>query len=609
MWHESGVLTPDSPSWAVKYMTEVKGLLSMQSLDTLRLKWELEETDPEAARQLALVRRERSPAMQARRQREREAERKRRARQRREARAEAARLKAKEDLEAAMRAQAEAAAAARAAEAAAKAAAEAKLEAEELDRQRKKAAAEAERRARLLVQSATRIQSVYRARLARRAHLARFHAPVSIVSILGGPGSGKTTLCTRLIHDKTLDADSVLLRHISTGELLRQTAKARSHDDADLIRTMMADGEPVPDEIVCSIIASEIRRSRYQFSIEAEKRAMQAEERKKEAAAEAEAAELRKEEARKQAARTVWVGGIARESATAGIVEANMSDLVAAGVVSVNVREKDGENKCWALVSFAREVDAYQAVELGEQSAAAWAASGPIEDGAGTPHGERNDAVVATIPVWRRLPVTWRVELLEADRVTSRAGDYVMHTHEGDLDLGQGSLRNLTAKVKPAPKRQRRNVMVLDGFPFNPVQADLLRDAVCPWAAVFKLDCPAPLMVQRVLGGRKGVKESARSDEDEGTVNTAIDRFERRCEPLLEDFEQRKVLRHVNCGEGATIESSFADLLAQVRHAIGCATPPCSVDWRGAVVLHSWAAPQLGRCVFAGSTWTLRWPR
>ena len=105
------------------------------------------------------------------------------------------------------------------------------------------------------------------------------------------------------------------------------------------------------------------------------------------------------------------------------------------------------------------------------------------------------------------------------------------------------------------------------------------------------------------------MKESARSDEDEGTVNTAIDRFERRCEPLLEDFEQRKVLRHVNCGEGATIESSFADLLAQVRHAIGCATPPCSVDWRGAVVLHSWAAPQLGRCVFAGSTWTLRWPR
>ena len=58
------------------------------------------------------------------------------------------------------------------------------------------------------------------------------------------------------------------------------------------------------------------------------------------------------------------------------------------------MREKDGENKCWALVSFAREVDAFQAVELAQQSAAAWAASGPIE-AVSTPHGERNAAVVA----------------------------------------------------------------------------------------------------------------------------------------------------------------------------------------------------------------------
>jgi adenylate kinase len=70
------------------------------------------------------------------------------------------------------------------------------------------------------------------------------------IVLLGPPGAGKGTQATRL-------AERLRIPHISTGELLRATAKAEGQFANELWRTMLGGGL-VADDIVIKIVADRV---------------------------------------------------------------------------------------------------------------------------------------------------------------------------------------------------------------------------------------------------------------------------------------------------------------------------------------------------------------
>lgn len=249
--------------WVQRYLNETKGMLSVLTLEQMAVRWELERTNPEEAAAQAKARAERSPAAQARR-RKREQARLRQAHLERKRAQETARL-AHLQAERQKHIQAEEDAAAQIA--LAKAAAEAAA----AELAKKEEAAKAERRKvelqRLWEASATMIQRVYRGRVWRMQHRALLQTPVVVLSIIGGPGSGKTMLCKRLVADESLRKAGVSFCHLSTGALLRQAARPRHHSKrhphSEMIRILMDEGELVPNAIVSNIVQNEITEFRY----------------------------------------------------------------------------------------------------------------------------------------------------------------------------------------------------------------------------------------------------------------------------------------------------------------------------------------------------------
>ena len=259
--------------WVQRYLNETKGLLSVLTLENIAARWELERANPEEAKAQAKARAERTPAAQARR-RKREQHERQQARLERQREKEATRIahlqaERQEQIYAAEKVAAEIAAATAAASAGGAAAAgraetEAAATVDQL-------AAVAEQRdvapQRLFEAAATMIQKMYRGKARRAQHEALLRTPIVVVSIIGGIGSGKTTLCQRLVADGSLRRIGVSLCHLSTGSLLRQVARPRSkgvdHPQAELIRVMMEGGEPVPTNIVCDILQKEITKFRY----------------------------------------------------------------------------------------------------------------------------------------------------------------------------------------------------------------------------------------------------------------------------------------------------------------------------------------------------------
>ena len=74
------------------------------------------------------------------------------------------------------------------------------------------------------------------------------------MSILGGPGSGRTTQCKQLeIYTNFC--------HISSGDVLRNEVMSGSAR-ALKIYTCMFNGNPVPDEVKCDIIEEEMNIKR-----------------------------------------------------------------------------------------------------------------------------------------------------------------------------------------------------------------------------------------------------------------------------------------------------------------------------------------------------------
>jgi adenylate kinase family enzyme len=87
------------------------------------------------------------------------------------------------------------------------------------------------------------------------------------------------------------------------------------------------------------------------------------------------------------------------------------------------------------------------------------------------------------------------------------------------------------AETTPAPAPDTVSICVLDGFPANHHQAEILEQQVHQRiGCVVECVCPEELMIHRVL---ERARETGRVDDNESTVATIIDRYKRKCAPML----------------------------------------------------------------------------
>ncbi|KAK9145216.1 hypothetical protein Sjap_005119 [Stephania japonica] len=69
---------------------------------------------------------------------------------------------------------------------------------------------------------------------------------VKVVFVLGGPGSGKGTQCTKIV-------EHFGFTHLSAGDLLRAEIKSGS-ENGTMIQTMIKDGKIVPSEVTINLL-------------------------------------------------------------------------------------------------------------------------------------------------------------------------------------------------------------------------------------------------------------------------------------------------------------------------------------------------------------------
>lgn len=81
---------------------------------------------------------------------------------------------------------------------------------------------------------------------------------MKIVVILGAPGSGKGTVASGLVS-------ALPLKHVSTGDLLRQAAKNLDSPLAVSVAETMKKGELVSDEIVGALVVEQLGKSGGEF--------------------------------------------------------------------------------------------------------------------------------------------------------------------------------------------------------------------------------------------------------------------------------------------------------------------------------------------------------
>mmetsp|Transcript_28858 Transcript_28858/g.35523 ORF Transcript_28858/g.35523 Transcript_28858/m.35523 type:complete len:435 (-) Transcript_28858:231-1535(-) len=75
-----------------------------------------------------------------------------------------------------------------------------------------------------------------------------------VIFVVGGPGSGKGTLCARLTN-------SLNLHHISAGDLLRKAKNDSNNPHAEEIKETLAAGTLIPSHILVDLIVDEMKAS------------------------------------------------------------------------------------------------------------------------------------------------------------------------------------------------------------------------------------------------------------------------------------------------------------------------------------------------------------
>lgn len=76
----------------------------------------------------------------------------------------------------------------------------------------------------------------------------------NIIFVLGAPGSGKGTVCARIV-------DTFGYVHLSAGDLLREERNRKGSEFGELIETYIRNGQIVPVEITCSLLENAMNQN------------------------------------------------------------------------------------------------------------------------------------------------------------------------------------------------------------------------------------------------------------------------------------------------------------------------------------------------------------
>ncbi|XBW36727.1 hypothetical protein QEN19_002304 [Hanseniaspora menglaensis] len=81
---------------------------------------------------------------------------------------------------------------------------------------------------------------------------------ISVVFVLGGPGVGKGTQCSKLVKDH-------MFKHLSAGDLLREEQNKEGSEFSEIIREHIKNGTIVPQEITIQLLKNAIFENQNKF--------------------------------------------------------------------------------------------------------------------------------------------------------------------------------------------------------------------------------------------------------------------------------------------------------------------------------------------------------
>lgn len=75
---------------------------------------------------------------------------------------------------------------------------------------------------------------------------------VTVIFVLGGPGAGKGTQCTKLVSDYGF-------KHLSAGDLLREEQDRPGSEFGEMIKTYIKEGTIVPMEVTIQLLENAMK--------------------------------------------------------------------------------------------------------------------------------------------------------------------------------------------------------------------------------------------------------------------------------------------------------------------------------------------------------------